>query len=294
MLTEERLTQIADRLACPACKGKLERQDAAFVCQPCGRDYPIRNGRLYFCEPQSAEDELDSVKDGFKKRFGRLYYTLLKPLLAPGFPFDFNKYVLANVNPEKELVVDLGSGNRKGSPHFISLDFMDFEEIDIVADMSALPFRPGGVDVFTSEGVLEHVADIGAVAQEIARATKVGGRGIHLIPFMYPYHASPYDFQRYTSEGVKRLFGPWQLEEQFASAGPFTLFNVMLLELLSILLSFGNRKLKGLIYLGLCPLVVPLKFLDIFFVRRPAILALAPNIVTHLRKPSGLEDAHAG
>jgi len=29
---------------------------------------------------------------------------------------------------------------------------------------------------------------------------------IHSMPFMYPYHASPYYYNRYTTEGLKILF----------------------------------------------------------------------------------------
>ena len=290
MLTEDRIAEIANRLACPKCKCGLERRDDTFSCIQCGNEYPIRNGQIYFCEPAAETEHLDLIKGYFKRHLGQVYYSVLKPIIAPGFPFRFRSYVLKAIDPEREFVVDLGSGNQKISDEVLSLDFMDFDEIDIVADMGALPFLPGSVDVFISNGVLEHVADIGTVAREIAQATKDGGRGIHHIPFMYPFHASPYDFQRFTSEGAKLLFGSWELKEQFASTGPFTLFNVVFLELMSILLSFGNRSLKGLVYIALCPVVFPIKFLDVFFYRRPSILSLAPTIVTHLRKPVAVDN----
>ena len=286
MLSQDRIAELAKHLACPSCKVKLTYDVSAFECAGCGKSYSIRKGKVYFCEPESESDELDSIKGRFKKRFGHLYYYVLKPLIAPGYPFDFRRYVLRHVDAKRELVVDLGSGNQKISPEVISIDFMDYDEIDIIADMRALPFLSRTVDVFVSNGVLEHVMDIDLVAQEVARATKDGGRGIHLIPFMYPFHASPHDYQRYTALGAQRLFGPWQVEDQFASAGPFTLFNVAFLELLSVLLSFGHEKLKGVIYLAFCPLVFPLKFLDFPFVRHRSILSMAPNIVTHLRKPA--------
>lgn len=290
MLSQERISEIAPCLACPSCKVKLIHHEDTFECPECNGSYPIRKGKLYFCQPASESDELDSIKGQFKKRFGHLYYYVLKPLIAPGFPFNFRNYVLKQVDAKKGLVIDLGSGNQKISEDVISMDFMDYDEIDIIADMRKLPFVPGSVDAFTSNGVLEHVADIDIVAEEVARATKEGGQGIHLIPFMYPFHASPHDYQRYTAVGAQRLFGPWRVEDQFASAGPFTLFNVAFLELLSILLSFGNEKLKGLVYLAFCPLVFPLKFLDFPFVRRESILTMAPNIVTHLRKPAARQD----
>ena len=31
-------------LACPACKGDVERRDEKIVCIQCGRKYPIKNG----------------------------------------------------------------------------------------------------------------------------------------------------------------------------------------------------------------------------------------------------------
>jgi len=286
LLTQHRIAELAEHLACPSCKVKLAYKVTAFNCTRCDKSYPIRKGKIYFCDTESELDELDWIKGQFKKRFGHLYYYVLKPLIAPGYPYNFRKYVLRNVDAKRELVVDLGSGNQKLSPDVISIDFMDYDEIDIIADIRALPFLSHTVDVFVSNGVLEHVAEIDGVVREVARITKDGGRGIHLIPFMYPFHASPHDYQRYTALGVQRLFGPWQVEDQFASAGPFTLFNVAFLELVSILLCFGQEKLKGVIYLVLCPLVLPLKFLDFPFVRRRSIMSIAPNIVTHLRKPA--------
>jgi ubiquinone/menaquinone biosynthesis C-methylase UbiE len=63
----------------------------------------------------------------------------------------------------------------------------DYDAVDIVCTLDALPFRDGEVDALVSRSVLEHVAAPSAVLAEFARCTRPGGIGIHMIPFLFPY-----------------------------------------------------------------------------------------------------------
>ena len=45
----------------------------------------------------------------------------------------------------------------KGNDNIYNLDHMDYSEVDIICDIERLPFKPNSVDVFISNGVLEHI-----------------------------------------------------------------------------------------------------------------------------------------
>jgi len=46
------------------------------------------------------------------------------------------------------------------------------------------------------------------VAMEINKLLKIGGLTCHLVPFAWPGHDRPWDFWRYSDEGMKVLFSP--------------------------------------------------------------------------------------
>jgi hypothetical protein len=123
-----------------------------------------------------------------------------------------------------------------------------------------------------------------AIVRQLYGKTRPGGYGIHLIPFLFPFHASPYDYMRFTHAGQKILFREWQMVEQTNPTGPITLGLLCLIEFLSIVLSLGNPKIKGYIYLLLCAGLFPLKYLDVLFVNRKSFFAMAPSILAVVRK----------
>lgn len=75
---------------------------------------------------------------------------------------------------------------------------------DVFADGSALPFSDGSIDCVTCLEVLEHVAGPAVVMSEISRVLRPGGRAWISMPFLYPVHDAPFDFQRYTRYGLRR------------------------------------------------------------------------------------------
>ncbi len=71
-------------------------------------------------------------------------------------------------------------------------------EPDIIADAAHIPVADETYDVVVLGETLEHVPEPKAVLQEACRLLKPGGRIFATVPFMYPVHADPYDFGRYT------------------------------------------------------------------------------------------------
>ena len=56
------------------------------------------------------------------------------------------------------------------------------DRLRLIEDSHELPFDPESFDVVLSDQVIEHVADLDAVAEGVARATRPGGWGLHVFP----------------------------------------------------------------------------------------------------------------
>jgi SAM-dependent methyltransferase len=280
----KRLERVKSVLSCPACQGALTFRDSEAACLSCSARYPIRAGRIYFTEVVGRSDALDSFKGRLKNWLGKYYYTIGINVMAPTYPFNYPKKILELFDVANQIVVDLGCGNHRIDENIIGLDLFDYPAVDIICDMNRLPFKSNSVDGFVSRSVLEHVPDPFSIVRQLHDKTRPGGFGVHLIPFLFPFHASPYDFMRFTREGQKILFRDWQIAEQTNPTGPITLGLLCIIEFLSILLSFGNSKVKGYVYLLLCVALFPLKYLDIIFVNRKSFLPMAPSILSVVRK----------
>ena len=75
---------------------------------------------------------------------------------------------------------------------------------DIFCDAAKLPISDGSIDTVTILDVLEHIAEPQKALAEMGRVLKPGGRLILTMPFLYPIHDEPHDYQRYTSAGLAR------------------------------------------------------------------------------------------
>ena len=109
--------------------------------------------------------------------------------------------------------LDLGAGSAKyrniikqKASEYITFDMVDGENIDVVGSVFDLPFNDEEFDTIISTQVLEHVEKPWIMIKEIHRVLKKDGHCILTAPFLGPYHADPYDYFRYTKEGIKSLF----------------------------------------------------------------------------------------
>lgn len=70
--------------------------------------------------------------------------------------------LLSNLDPEKPLIVNLGSGAQRMHRDVLTLDLFDDLEVDIICDLRSLPFAVGQVAAFVSTPVIEHIEDVPA------------------------------------------------------------------------------------------------------------------------------------
>ena len=73
------------------------------------------------------------------------------------------------------------------------------EYIDVFYDGKTLPFEDAYFDSIFSTEVFEHVSNLPEILTELSRVIRPGWVLLCTMPFIWPEHEQPFDFQRYTS-----------------------------------------------------------------------------------------------
>ncbi len=143
-----------------------------------------------------------------------IWFDRARRVEARGLVF---KRLMADVpNP---VVLELGSrsldqGVAKWKvfvPHaaaYFGLDIVPAPGVDVVVDAHEMSraFRPGSFDAIISVATLEHLQRPWVVAPEISRTLKTGGLIFIIAPQTYPVHVAPYDYWRFSVDGLKIIF----------------------------------------------------------------------------------------
>jgi SAM-dependent methyltransferase len=117
--------------------------------------------------------------------------------------------------PAGSKVVDLGAGDGPyrelfAHVHYSTVDWdnsphEDAAAVDIVSSIDSLPFEDGTFDAAMLTQVLEHVPSPEDVLRETFRVLRPDGSLLATVPFVWEEHEQPFDFYRYSSEGVRHL-----------------------------------------------------------------------------------------
>ena len=76
---------------------------------------------------------------------------------------------------------------------------------DIYYDGQSIPLEDASINGILSTQTLEHIPNPARIVEEWARIMQPGGYLLLTIPLMWPEHEMPYDFQRYTTNGIRTL-----------------------------------------------------------------------------------------
>ena len=118
--------------------------------------------------------------------------------------------------PEKARVLDAGAGEGQYADRFrrqryLGVDLAvgdarwDYSRLDVLADLTALPFRPGVFDAALHIVTIEHLPEPGRALREIARTLQPGARLLVAAPQDWEVHQAPHDYFRYTRHGLVYL-----------------------------------------------------------------------------------------
>ncbi len=194
------------------------------------------------------------------------------------------KRLLRHLSPDATLL-DLGAGTHRRAPHIINLDIEATPQADVLGDGHLLPFKDNTFDAVISEAVLEHVRSPNLVVAEMYRVLKPGGYICVAVPFLQGYHASPHDYQRWTTTGIVQRFAAFSEIESGACAGPTAALHWIFREYVGLCCSFGNLLLAKVLSLIVGWLTFPLVLLDWVLLLHPHAYILASAVYFLGRKP---------
>jgi SAM-dependent methyltransferase len=114
------------------------------------------------------------------------------------------------------VLLDAGAGESRhralfARQRYIAVDLAvgdaawNYQKLDVIGDLTALPFANGAFDAVLNVVTLEHVRDPALALREMGRALKPGGRLLLIAPQDWEVHQSPHDFFRYTRHGLRHL-----------------------------------------------------------------------------------------
>jgi SAM-dependent methyltransferase len=113
-------------------------------------------------------------------------------------------------------LLDVGCGTKpyenicKNVVEYIGLEIDDegnrqHKFADIFYDGKTIPFKDKEFDSVLSNQVFEHVFNPNDFLKEINRVTKMEGAFLMTVPFVWDEHEQPYDYERYSSFGLKYI-----------------------------------------------------------------------------------------
>ena len=133
------------------------------------------------------------------------------------------KFPVNFISLEKELaplaryltgrVLNAGCGDRDISACLKRWHAVEVENCDIqssipgamLCDLTHIPRPDDSYDSILCNAVLEHVPEPEQVMLELRRLLKPAGHLAISVPFLQPFHPTPFDFRRYTREGILQL-----------------------------------------------------------------------------------------
>lgn len=216
----------------------------------------------------SSENNADIVRKYFKR--WPVFYYFIKIVFGPVMYGGLSAKKFLKKYPKPGRTLNIGSGPQIVESGVVNVDIHPFGGVDIVADAKSIPVPDDSVSRIISDNVLEHLPDPGSAVKEMKRILLSGGLVYISTPFLYPFHGSPNDYQRWTTEGIRELLKDFEiLEIGVRGGGPFSTLSVTLCYIGATIFSFGSERIYWLLVNMFMFVFFPIKFLDIIFSRWP-------------------------
>jgi SAM-dependent methyltransferase len=126
--------------------------------------------------------------------------------------------------PQGVRLLDAGAGEGSykhyfSAQHYCGLDLgigdqqWNYSTLDVVGDLSDMPFRDATFDACLNVVTLEHVKDPARVIREISRTLAPGGRFLLIVPFEWEEHQQPHDYFRFTRYSLAYMLDQAEFED---------------------------------------------------------------------------------
>jgi len=231
---------------------------------------------------QNDKLQEDNIRTFFKK-YPPFFYFIVA-VFGPAYLGGLNAKRFLEIFNVEGKKINLGSGPRRLARDVINVDIEQFEGVDIVSDITKLPFADASVSMIVCDNVLEHVENPDSVLKEIYRILIPSGVAYISTPFLYPFHSSPSDYTRWTDQGLRKLCEDFTMVEIGARSGIFSAFNTLLCYLLPSIFSFGSKKFYWFLVNISLFLFFPIKFLDVITNNLPLSTHTASILYCVIRK----------
>jgi SAM-dependent methyltransferase/uncharacterized protein YbaR (Trm112 family) len=279
------------RLRCPRCEGSVAFDGDLLQCANphCGQSYPvidrcpilINDDNSAFCiddfvarrRTTGQGDRPQDSAAGPLRRAKALLRRFVPDISYPLADFGFDEAIpeMMADNGDKPWILVIGAGDRqlrvKGNAEFVYTDVALLPLTQVVGDAHDIPFADGTFDAVLADSVLEHVADPARCVAQIHRVLKPGGYVYAVSPFMIQVHMGPYDFNRFTHLGHRRLFRAFEECRSGVACGPGM---ALAWSFERFVASFGRTPSSYALLRSLARfLIFPVKYFDHMLVARP-------------------------
>jgi SAM-dependent methyltransferase len=297
------------RLRCPACTHPIpwDGYSAPILCSGCQESFPVLPGhvplllatpqRRHFASVLSEQSGGVRMADEYRRR-GTWKAKICAALKPPSIVYDEDlarRYSwIYDTHGIDTVVLSIGGGPGRENPRVINLNIDAFDSVDIVGDGTCLPLEDDSVDTVTCNAVIEHVQKPAALVSEMRRVVRPGGHVQMMIPFVFPFHEYPGDYQRYTQSGIEVLTAGLDTVDLSVLTGPTSALLVFFREYVRLLVPGGNSESGRLFLNGLSGwLTFFLKHLDRRLNRKPEAAHLAAAFYYLGRKPDSAPSSPA-
>lgn len=147
---------------------------------------------------------------------GKWYGLFINPFYITRKQLFYAVKAFAGTIDSKASILDVGCGMKPYQKLWQSKNYLGIDvrggglndrakKVDKYFDGRTIPYPKGMFDVVIATEVFEHVEFPEKLLREIKRVLKPGGKLFLTMPFVWPEHGIPFDFQRYTSFQHKRI-----------------------------------------------------------------------------------------